>query len=166
MKEKKSEMENKIIKKNETLPIINKKIFFFHELIQRTILHVQKNKTLDILGVNDVNNCLDSLLFVNNKLKDIHINTDENTNTNANANANIDSYINDLQIVNNEISSLLKLYGTIHLDDLLTICFGNNTINFEKEKDKHKFELLQKYFHPVSYKVVIIKEKKRIVLSY
>jgi len=143
-------VENKVLKNNETITIINKKIFFFHELIQKTILHVQKNKTYDILGVNDVNNCLDSLLFINNKLKEINVKDV----------TNIESDINELQIVNNEISSLLKIYGTINLDDLLIICFGTYNIQFENDKDKCKFEILQKYFHPVSYKVISIKEVK------
>ena len=149
MKEKKSiKNENNSISNPETLNIIKKKIYFFHDLIQRTILHVQKNKTYDILGVNDVNSCLENLCEINNKLKDIPIDLL----------GNIDVHVDKLQVINNDISSLLKNYGTYNLDDLLTICFGNNNVYSNNELEKSKLELLQKYFHPISYKVVNIKE--------
>ena len=149
MKEKKSiKNENNSISNPETLNIIKKKIYFFHDLIQRTILHVQKNKTYDILGVNDVNSCLEILCEINNKLKDIPVDLL----------GNIDAHVDKLQVINNDISSLLKNYGTYNLDDLLTICFGNNNVYSNNELEKSKLELLQKYFHPISYKVVNIKE--------
>ena len=63
-----------------------------------------------------------------------------------------------MQHVNNEISSLLKNYGTFHLDDLLTICFGNNSVLETTENDKFKLDLLKMNFHPINYKVINIKE--------
>jgi ATP-dependent Lon protease len=152
MKEKKNvEIENNSITNPETIHIIKKKIIFFQDLIQRTILHVQKNKTFDILGVNDVNLCLENLTNINNKLNDVSL---ENQ-----SNLNMDVFVNKLQIINNDISSLLKSYGTLYLDDLLTVCFGNSNIHLlNNDLDKSKFDLLQKYFHPISYKVVNLKD--------
>jgi hypothetical protein len=43
----------------DVLPLVERKIEFFKDVIQKTILHVQKNKLLDILGVSDVSNCID-----------------------------------------------------------------------------------------------------------
>lgn len=52
---------------------------------------------------------------------------------------------------------MFKNYGTENLEDLLIVCFGNNhKITFEEE-EQQKFELLKKYFHPTSYKVVVKK---------
>jgi hypothetical protein len=142
--------ENNLKNSVEILTIINKKILFFQDLIQKTILHVQKNKLLDILGINDVNICYDILFELNKKIKDIE-NDIQILNT--------EIIINSLQLINNELSTLFKNYGTELLDDLLTICFGNNNIKFISEFDNLKFELLKKYFHPISYKVVNIKEE-------
>ena len=147
MKEKKNKLENNSISNPETIHIISKKKIFFHELIQKTILHVQKNKTFDILTVNEVSNCLDGLNEINNKLidlPDILL-------------SNLDFFINNLQQINNDISTLLKNYGTLQLEDLLTICFGNNSIFETSENEKYKLELLKMYFHPISYKVITIK---------
>ena len=36
----------------EIVVLIEKKLLFFQDVIQKTILHVQKNKILDIIGVS------------------------------------------------------------------------------------------------------------------
>ena len=43
----------------------------------------------------------------------------------------------------------------MNLEDLLIICFGNNLL----ESDHSKFDLLKKYFHPISYKIVTKNEE-------
>ena len=48
----------------------------------------------------------------------------------------------------------MKSYGTDSLDDLLLICFGNNSKIMSEDTQYDKFELLKKYFHPTSYKVI------------
>ena len=147
--------KNSIIKKeNKNIPDVNilvdKKIDFFKDIIQKTIIHVQKNKMLDILGISDVSTCIDRLNELNKKIKEV---VNENT-------TNTDAIINNLQIINNELSGLLKNYGTDSLEDLLLICFGNNNKITTDEKEQLKFDLLKKYFHPTSYKVVVKKDEK------
>ena len=140
-------IKKEINSKNEDVIIlVERKIDFFKDVIQKTILHVQKNKSLDILGVSDVTACIERLTEINQKIKNlIEIN---NTKTNT------DVLINNLQIINNELSSLFKTFGTENLEDLLLICFGNNNKITNSEQDQSKFELLKKYFHPTSYKVI------------
>lgn len=122
---------------------IEQKMIFFQEVIQKTILYVSQNKLKNILGLSDVNNCMN---IISNFIKHIKIpiHNDE-----------LDKTISSLQIINNEISALFKLFGTSSLADLLFICFGNNTASHFAITDleKDKFELLLKYFHPTSYKV-------------
>lgn len=45
----------------EMFSIIDKKIQFFQDIIQKTLLYVQKNKILDVLTSSDVNSCIDIL---------------------------------------------------------------------------------------------------------
>ena len=130
--------------------LVNKKVDFFKDIIQKTLIHVQKNKMFCILGISDLNTCIDKLTEINNKLKNFE---DINKNT--------DISVNILQCINDELSLLFKKYGTDSLEDLLLICFGNNYIIFENnEIDKTKFELLKKYFHPTSYKVLLKNDDK------
>jgi ATP-dependent Lon protease len=131
---------------------IYKKVDFFKDIIQKTLIHVQKNKMFDILGISEVSTCIDKLNEINNKLK----NTED-----MDMNNGIDIPVNELQGINNELSRLFKNYGTDSLEDLLLICFGNNyNILGNNETDKKKFELLKKYFHPTSYKVLLKNDDK------
>ena len=128
--------------------LVDKKIEFFKDVIQKTIIHVQKNKIFDILGISDINNCIEKSGELSKKILE----------TQEIKNINTDGLITNLQLINNEISSLLKNYGTESLEDLLYICFGSNTKITRDETENDKFELLKKYFHPTSYKVLNKKE--------
>jgi ATP-dependent Lon protease len=134
----------------DVLPLVEKKIEFFKDVIQKTIIHVQKNKFLDILGISDVNTCIERLGDLSKKIQEV---SENKTNT--------DVLINNLQQINNELSSLLKSYGTDSLDDLLLICFGNNSKIITEDTQYDKFELLKKYFHPTSYKVINKKDDNK-----
>jgi len=138
----------------DIISLISKKIIFFEDVIQKTILHVQKNKLLDIIGISDVNSCVNMLFELNQKIKEININ--ELTNSDKVNDKVTDNIINILQNINNELSCLFRVFGTDLFEDLLWICFGNNSINYytSTDTDRHKFELLKKYFHPTSYKIL------------
>ena len=136
---------------NEILSLVEKKIDFFKDVIQKTIIHVQENKNLDILGISDVSTCIEKFDEISKKLEEI-----ENMKKNV-----TDNIINNLQLINNELSSLLKIYGTKNLEDLLLICFGNNNKITDDELEKSKFELLKKYFHPTSYRVITKKDENK-----
>jgi hypothetical protein len=135
---------------SDMFPLVEKKIEFFKDVIQKTIIHIYKNKTLDILGISDVNTCIERLGEISKKIQET---TDTKNNT--------DNLINNLQIINNELSSLLKIYGTDSLEDLLLICFGNNNKISTDETQFDKLELLKKYFHPTSYKVASKKDEAK-----
>jgi ATP-dependent Lon protease len=146
MSDKTSTNKKEINQKQATdvLPLVERKIDFFKDVIQKTIIHVQKNKTLDILGISDVAVCIEKLGELSKKIEEI-----QNVKITA-----TDTIINSLQLINNELSSILKNYGTENLEDLLLICFGNNNKITTDDRENSKFELLKKYFHPTSYKVI------------
>jgi ATP-dependent Lon protease len=137
--------------KPELITLIDKKLVFFQDIIQKTILHVQKNKRLEIIGVSEVNSCINVLFELSKKIKEIDL---------LNEHIDTDNVINILQNINNELSILFKLVGTELFEDLLWICFGNNssTAYAISEMDIQKFELLKKYFHPTSYKLLPLKK--------
>jgi ATP-dependent Lon protease len=136
---------------NDIHNLVEKKLTFFQDVIQKTILNSQKNKMLDILGISDITTCVNVLNNIINKMKDIN-ETDGTMST--------DVVVNKLQVLNNDLSGLLKNYGTDSFDDLLSICFGNNAVIVVNEEDNIKYELLKKYFHPTQYKVVNLKKSE------
>jgi ATP-dependent Lon protease len=145
--------KNFVIKKNPDCDVsllVDKKIDFFKDIIQKTVLHVYKNKILDILGINDVNACIEKLNQLSKKINELPVNKHTNQ----------ENLINELQIINNELSSLFKNYGTENLEDMILICFGNNNNKISTNPvEDAKVELLKKYFHPTGYKVVTISKK-------
>jgi ATP-dependent Lon protease len=145
----KKEINNKT--NSDVLLLVDKKIEFFKDVIQKTIIHVQKNKTLDILGISDVNACIERLGELSKKIKELT----EMKKTNS------EGLINGLQFINNELSGLLKSYGTDSLEDLILVCLGNNNKIVTNENENNKFELLKKYFHPTSYKIISKKDDKQ-----
>lgn len=152
MSEKNSGSNKEINKStNDVFPLVERKIEFFKDVIQKTIIHVQKNKILDILGISDVSTCIDKLGELSKKIQE----------TTSAKNLSTDTIINSLQLINNELSSLLKNYGTDSFEDLLLICFGNNNKITTDETEVLKFELIKKYFHPTSYKVISKKDDSK-----
>ena len=170
---------NKEITNTSKINLLIDKIFFFQEVIQRTILSCQKNKLLEIINTNDSNLCIEKLFEMNTKLllikKNISDSLKENKNdtNDTNEEFNSEGWIDELQIIANELSTIFKDYGTTNLEDLLKICFGNNTLEKIKINNHNnnntddgelneiieydKYELLRSYFHPISYKVLVKK---------
>ena len=112
--------KNMVIKEppvNNVSLLVDKKLDFFKDIIQKTVLHVYKNKLLNILGINDVNTCIENLDTISKKINQLT----------ANNNISQENVINELQVINNELSGLLKIYGTSSLEDMLSVCFGNST---------------------------------------
>jgi ATP-dependent Lon protease len=128
---------------SDVIVLVEKKLLFFQDIIQKTLLHVQQNKLLNILGVSEVNSCINTLCSFHKQIKE------------PIQPSQIDNSINTLQIINNELSGLFKLFGTNSFSDLLFVCFGsnNNDCYTKSELEVLKLELLKKYFHPTSYKI-------------
>jgi ATP-dependent Lon protease len=152
----KKEKHNNVDNNSNKLIIITKKIEFFKMIIEKTLFYINKSKTLGIVSIIDVNICTNKLYELNLQIKklleDINLNT-------TSVCANIEDKVNELQHINNELSSLIKNYGTKDLSDLLIICFGNDLI--ENNVNDPKFEILMKYFHPISYKILNNVEDKK-----
>ena len=94
---------------------INKKILFLNNIIQETILHIKKNKSLHILKEAEVDTCIQMLIHLNTKINEL--------NNSILTYFNKDTIISQLQVINNEMSSILKIYGTNSFENLLMILY-------------------------------------------
>ena len=127
----------------EILQLVDKKYNFFQNLIQKTVLHVETSKFFDILAVSDMNRCVKMLKPVHSSLESMYTSVKENTT---------EVVLKNLQDINNEISSVLRMFGTHTFDDLLQVCVGTNTSVMNT--NEQVMTLLKKYFHPVGYCVI------------
>lgn len=146
------EIEPEMVQNNDIMKLIENKYLFFGNVIQKTILHVQQNKILDIIGISEIGICLDNLEKINENLMKIK----QLMDTNELSSSTTDEIINILQKVNNDLSILFKNFGTQSFEDFLLICLGNNLMNnyVSDNFSKDKFMLLKKYFHPNGYKII------------
>ena len=132
------------------------KINLFEDIIKKTCLAVQKYKYLDILGSNEINICISSLEVLFVQLENVSHDIKNNDKVDMNA------CVSKLQEINNELSSLLKSFGTESIDDLITICFGGDFINsIVTPENKDRYEVIKKYVHPIGYKVMAYKDKRK-----
>ena len=95
----------------------DEKIKFFQSVIEDTIISCQRYKIFDILTTNEINICIQNLEQQSQILKNIHSNTSN------------ENKLDILQKINNELSSIIKIFGTSKLNDLITICLNKNFIS-------------------------------------
>tara|TARA_B110000444_G_scaffold258722_1_gene300394 strand:+ start:1479 stop:4676 length:3198 start_codon:yes stop_codon:yes gene_type:complete len=143
-------MKNVKLKKQDKINI-KQKIKRYREMIEKTILSVQKYKKMDIISSKELNLCLNAL---EEKYESIgHIETSIKEK-------DVDKTILQLQELNNDISCIFKMNGTEKLSDLLEICCGSSYLNMMGEIDMEKWNLLEKFTHPINYKVLNWRNEK------
>jgi len=128
----------------DIIRLIDKKILFFNNVIQSTILNAKNNKINNIICENEYDTCLNLLNELNKKI----LNTSK-------LNSSKEELINQLQNINNDLSSIIKVYGTETFENLLIVCFGSQKY-IEIDNNLLKYEILKKYFHPTGYKVLTL----------
>jgi ATP-dependent Lon protease len=116
----------------------NEKIKFFRNIIDNIQKGLQNSIKLNIITNNDYNSCLESLEKIINLLNTI----------------NPENILGDLQYVNNSLSACIKNYGIYNFEYLINICLDNNYANNVLTIDNiEKYNLINKYLHPLSYKI-------------
>lgn len=118
----------------------NEKIKFFKEVITDVQLGVKNYHLMGVFNSNDLNICLDGLEKIINLINSI-------------SNENI---INDLQYINNNLSSLIKIYGIYSLKNFLKICLSNEFAEKYLKSTilNKKLDVINKYLHPINYKIL------------
>ena len=141
--------------KSQTYNHYKKKIKIYQNIIQESILSVQKYKALDIIDVAGLNICTQNLeeLFLETKKILILISNKKDKTDN-------DDIINRLQKINNDLSMNFRSYGTKDIEGLIKIVFGSDfTKNSLNTTNKDLFNIIKKYTHPISYKILDWKKK-------
>ena len=133
------------MKKNELKKFINEKIIIYTKIIQDINYGIHYYKHFDVKNICHLNNCLTNLEHINNLLKQLQYKDKD--------------IINKLQNVNDLLYNIIKKYGCYKLNNLLKIIYGNK-FNFNNNEI---FELLENYFHPISFK--IIKNEENVKLT-
>ncbi len=110
-------LTNEITNDKEIYDFLKQKINYFQDIIQKTVLSCYQYKMYDILNQNDLMTCLEQLQILFKDLRDIY------NEINSKTHNNLDMFISKLQDINNDLSNIIKNYGTQDIRDLISICF-------------------------------------------
>ena len=111
------------------------KISKFKNIIKKTILAVQKYKSLDIILAGELNSTLE---FLNDLFTNIVC---------------LDTYTSkQVDELETQLINLVKNYGTESFEDLIGLILGNNFI--EEIKDDDKYDILKNYIHPINCRLI------------
>ena len=120
--------------------VLNDKIQFFRQVIDNIQIAISKYRFMNIMNSNEYNFCLEGLEKIVNLINTL---SEENI-------------INELQFINNNLSSIIKNYGVYDFDYLLNICLGSDFIqkNLLKTYLNNKYQTVRRYLHPINYKIL------------
>ena len=123
--------------------ILEKKVERFHEIIKKSLKFMEKQKNMDIIKSSD-------LLKAYKEFEKIEKKNHSDKIT-----------LELVQSVNNELSNMLRVYGTESLDDFIYICFNANYLQTQLNNETAKiYDILKDFFHPIRYKVIIRNDAK------
>ena len=156
----KIKLKSKNNKKVNIIETTKNKITCFQNMINKTIIAIQKYKNYDILNPGEINICVKNLEDIYSDLLKIESFLDHNID--------IDEIINKLQNINDELSSIFRTFGTQDINDLLMVCFGGNFLESQlNDQNINKWNIIQKFVHPIGYKILNWKnEQKKMGESY
>ena len=133
------------------LNMYSEKITFYKIVIDNIQCGIDKYKLMNVITSNEVNLCMEGLEKIINLINTI----------------NEDNILNDLQYINNNLSSLIKNHGVYNFDYLLKICFGFDYIDkYLTQTEYHdKYEVIKKNLHPINYKILNWNNKMRNTIT-
>jgi hypothetical protein len=131
---------------------IQKKLSFFKDVIQKTVMRLSKNKKVEILDSSELNASMSMIHGISKLINEFENSVETKMKEK-------DYLIEKLQQMNDELSFIFKKYGPESIDDLLTICFGTTSTFLNTEEEICVYDILKKYFHPTQYNVISIKKE-------
>lgn len=128
------------------------KIKYYKDLITKTSTIYDRFRTLDIITSSESNICIKKVEEIYNRCISLERKINE-TKTRKH------DIIDELQNINDLLFVLLKSYGTMNIEDILKISFGQDYINTLPENDM--FSIIQKHLTPTNFNVLSWKNKKQ-----
>lgn len=140
---------------NNVYNMLLQKIISYENIITDTFIIINDYKKFKILTSSEVSQCIHELNSLLDEVRLLQLYLKDNNDT-----YDVDNIIVDIQNINNKLSSIIKTYGTKSVDDMITICLGQDFLLKNKKNHSDYFDIITKYFHPISYKLIHNKKQK------
>jgi len=140
------------------IPTCFNKLTFFKNIIQKTVISINRYKSLDIIGASEMNIGIENLENIYKQINKICNFLETNTNIDE------EDIASKLQTINNDLFIILKTYGTRDIVDLLKVCFGSDyihTIEQDTDIDASLYDIIVKYVRPINFKIIPWKNTNR-----
>jgi ATP-dependent Lon protease len=126
------------------MSIYDEKIQFFRTVIDDIAKGVNYYNSINIITLNELNNAFEALEKIVNIINSI----------------NYDNIIDELQYINNSISSIIKNYGNYSFEHIISICLSSNFAEKHFTNDLfYKYKILENHAHPLNYNIINWNEK-------
>jgi ATP-dependent Lon protease len=142
------EMGDANINIDKILCILVDKVSVYEKIITKTKINSDNYMKMNIFTTSETNCCLSELNIIIDDVRLLEVYLKDNESY------DVDNVINDIQTLNNKLSSIVKKYGTMHVKDLIYVCLGNNYLEQFDVKYRDKFDLIKRYMHPIGYKLI------------
>lgn len=137
--------------KSGVFEFLTSKIAYFKRVVQDTVLAIQQYRSVELIGQNDFHSATTLLQSLFDDLCRMKVSGSGSQMGAAGTNA----MLGKCQKINDELASIFRVYGTRHIDDLITICLQNDYLGKHAAAvPRGKLELLRRHLHPLSYKTI------------
>merc|ERR1711965_800615 len=99
---------------------VREKLTFYENIIQETILSIQKYKYLDIISANELNISTQNLELILQDIKNIKMLKETK------------SIVEKIETINTSIHDIIKQFGTNSISNMMTVSFGKDYVNSVK----------------------------------
>lgn len=121
------------------MSVYEEKLEYFKKVIDDIAKGLNYYSGLHIMTYNEYNNAFSALEKTINIINSI----------------NYENIIDELQYINNNISSIIKNYGCYSFEDIINICLACSFAETNFTNDlSHKYKLLVKHLHPLNYNII------------
>ena len=135
---------------------LNNKVSFFKRVIQDTVLAIKRNRSLELIGQNEYHS---STALLQNLFETVVKMNISNTSSHI-GNSTANAMLSNCQKVNDELASIFRTYGTMFIDDLISVCLQSDyLVKNCAVVSRCKLELIRKHFRALSYKSIQWKPK-------
>lgn len=162
-----SEPKNKTTKSNSNLyEFYVNKLEYYRDVLSNVMVDLNVKVSNKYLTNTESINCIEECRKTFERINECYEFLNSGTMINMNGGEQT-TYLHDnvskLQDINDILNKVIRLYGCNNLEQLIVICFGNDYyLTLKKEPHYNKQLLLNKYFHPTSFKCFTWKNGTRM----
>lgn len=164
-----SDLKSKTTKSNSNLyEFYINKLEYYREVLSNVMVDLNVKVSNKYLTNTESINCIEECRKTYERINDCYEFLSSETMVNMNSGEQT-TYLHDnvskLQDINDLLNKVIRMYGCNNLEQLIVICFGNDYFSsLKKEPLYNKQLLLNKYFHPTSFKCFTWKNNTRTPL--